>query len=69
MVSALIARGDSLEEERIRANLILQELCHEEDVPFIDHGETGADKHLNGSEHHLNRFGDGILAREFLFAS
>ena len=69
MASALVAQGDSLKEKRMRTNLILQDLCQEEDVLFIDHAEIRANKHLNGSKLHCNRSGDSILARGIVFTS
>ena len=37
-------------------------MCNEEHLTFINHEIIQAERHLNRSRLHLNRFGDNILA-------
>ena len=69
IISGLIARGDSHEDKRRKTNLILQDMCNEEHISFIDHENIKADKHLNRSQLHLNSYGDEILERNLVSAS
>ena len=68
-VSGLITRGDILEQKRQRTNFVLLDKCFEESITYIDHPNIEAEKHLNRSRLHLNRFGDDILADNLLKAS
>ena len=68
-VSGLIARGDMLEEKRVKTDLILSDMCCEEMITFMDNQNIEADRHLNRSNLHLNRNGDSILANNILKAS
>ena len=69
LVSGLIARGDELEGKRQKTNFVLSDMCFESSITFVDHPNIQADKHLNRSHLHLNRFGDNILATNLLEAS
>ena len=69
IVSGLIARGDNYEEKRARTNLILQDMCKEENLLFVEHENIKANEHLNRSRLHLNKFGDSMLAVSLLEAS
>ena len=69
IISGLIARGDSHEDKRRKTNLILQDMCNEEHISFIDHENIKADKHLNRSQLHLNSYGDEMLERNLVSAS
>lgn len=64
-VSGLIAHGDMLEEKRVKTDLILSDMCHEEMITFVDNQNIEAHRHLNRSNRHLNR----ILANNILKAS
>ena len=61
IISGLIARGDSHEDKRRETNLILQDMCNEEHISFIDHENIKAD--LNRSQLHLNSYGDEMLKK------
>ena len=69
IVSGLIARGDNLEDKRLKTNFVLRDMCNEENLTFIDHENIQAERHLNRSRLHLNRFGDSVLADNFFNAS
>ena len=59
-------RGDALEDKRNKTNHILRDMCQEEKIKFLENGNIDAEKHLNNSNLHLNRYGDSILANNFL---
>ena len=69
IVSGLIARGDNYEEKRAKTNLILQDMCKEENLLFVEHENIKANEHLNRSRLHLNKYGDSVLAVSLLEAS
>ena len=69
IVSELIARGDRFEGKRVRTNYILKDMCFDESITYIEHSNIEADKHLNRSQLHLNRFGDALLSDNLLKAS
>ena len=54
-------RGDEYETKRKRVNLILADLCSENNYAFIEHTNIDASKHLNKSLIHLNRAGDNLF--------
>ena len=66
IVSGLIMRGDNLEDRRRKANCILRDMCQEEHITVLEHEHIDAHEHLNNSRLHLNRYGDSILANNFL---
>ena len=55
IVSGLIARGDYLETKRKRVNLIIADMCRDENFRFADHPNIEPLQHLNRSKLHLNR--------------
>ena len=65
-VSGLIMKGDALEDKRNKTNHILRDMCQEEKIKFLENGNIDAEKHLNNSNLHLNRYGDSILANNFI---
>ncbi len=67
VVSGIIARGDKhLDRKREKVNFILEDLCSEKKLIFIDHPNIEATKHLNRSQLHLNNLGDTILTNNLL---
>ena len=67
VVSGIIARGEKhLDREREKVNFILEDLCSEKKLTFIDHPNIVAIKHLNRSKLHLNSLGDTILTNNLL---
>ena len=48
------------------SNCILRDMCQEEHIIFLDHENIDAQKHLNNSKLHLNRYGESVLANIFL---
>ena len=61
IISGLVPRGDEYETKRKRVNLILADLCSENNYAFIEHANIVASKHLNKSLIHLNKAGDNLL--------
>eukprot|EP00112_Aurelia_sp_Birch-Aquarium-sp1_P009895 Seg2143.1 transcript_id=Seg2143.1/GoldUCD/mRNA.D3Y31 product="hypothetical protein" protein_id=Seg2143.1/GoldUCD/D3Y31 len=61
VISGLVPRGDEFETKRKRVNLILADLCSENDYAFIEHTNIDASKHLNQSRIHLNRTGANLF--------
>ena len=67
VVSGIIARGEKyLDKKREKVNFILEDLCSEKKLTFIDHPNIEATKHLNRSKLHLNSLGDTILTNNLL---
>ena len=67
VVSGVIARGEKhLDKKREKVNFILEDLCSEKKLTFIDHPNIEATKHLNRSKLHLNSLGDTILTNNLL---
>ena len=46
IISGLVPRGDEYETKRKRVNLILADLCSENNYAFIEHANIVASKHL-----------------------
>ena len=61
IISDLVSRGDEYETKRKRVNLILADLCSENNYAFIEHASIVASKHLNKSLIHLNKASDNLL--------
>ena len=68
VISGLVPRGDDFETKRKRVNLILADLCSENDYAFIEHTNTDASKHLNQSLIHLNRTGANLFENNLIRA-
>lgn len=54
-ISGLITRGDKYEAKRKRVNFVLQDLCAQNDIAFLEHNNI-----------HANRHGDNILGNNLL---
>ena len=65
IISGLVRRGDILESKRIKTNAIIKNMCGEENMKYIEHNNIKLE-HLNRSLLHLNKYGDSILANNFL---
>ena len=63
--SGLVRRGDNLESKRIKTNTIIKDMCDEENMTYMEHNNIKVE-HLNRSLLHLNKYGDGIIANNFL---
>ena len=68
VISGLVPRGDDFETKRKRVNLILADLCSENDYAFIEHTNIDASKHLNQSLIHLNRTGANLFESNLIRA-
>ena len=68
VISGLLPRGDRLETNRKRVNLILADLCTENNYAFLEHPNIDPSKHLNSSKVHLNRMGDCAFENNLLRA-
>ena len=60
-ILGLMPRGDEHETKRKRVNLILADLCSENNYAFIEHTNIDASKHLNKIFIHLYKAGDDLL--------
>ena len=67
-ISGLIPHGDNFETKRKRVNLILADLCSENDYAFIKHINIDVSKHLYQSLIHLNRTGAKLLESNLIHA-
>ena len=65
-VSGICPRGDNLNDKASGVNKILEQRCKHYQLGFINHKQMDAKYHTNGSNLHLNRAGDSILAKSFL---
>ena len=68
IISGLITRGDRYESKRKKVNFVLQDLCSQNGLAFLEHSNIHANKHLNRSQIHLNQLGDNILGNNLLRA-
>ena len=68
IISGLITRGDRYESKRKKVNFVLQDLCSQNGLAFLEHSNIHANKHLNRSQIHLNQHGDNILGNNLLRA-
>ena len=66
MISAIISRGDKLNDKGMLVNELLTEECKAHNLTFIDNSNLVSHKHLNGSGLHLNFRGTISLASNFL---
>ena len=64
-VSSLITRNDDQDKKVTEVNTQLQSLCLQKDLSFLLHDNLDK-KCLNQSGLHLNKFGDSILAKNFI---
>ena len=64
-VSGICPRGDNLNDKTHYVYKILEQRCKQCQLGFIRHERMDAKYHTNGSNFHLNRAGDSILAKSF----
>ena len=61
--SGICPRGDQLRTKALEVNKVLEKRCR---IGFIKRDNMDATSHTNGSNLHLNREGNSILAKSFL---
>uniref|UniRef100_A0A7M5X0H8 SGNH hydrolase-type esterase domain-containing protein n=1 Tax=Clytia hemisphaerica TaxID=252671 RepID=A0A7M5X0H8_9CNID len=61
VVSGVIRRGDELNGKVLKVNEILEKLCNECNIGYINNGNNDPEKHLNKSRLHLNIDGTNKL--------
>ena len=57
MISNIVPRGDSKKEKAEAVNKLLVDICEQNEIPLIDHGNISTKRHLNKSKLHLNAHG------------
>ena len=63
VVSGLVPRGDDLNEKVESVNIILQRMCNQRNLGFIDNSNINPGRHLNMSKLHLNVTGTNELQK------
>lgn len=63
IISGIVPRGDDLNQNAEKVNEMLEKLCNDLNVGFVDNSRIDPRKHLNNSRLHLNRSGSTELAR------
>jgi len=68
IISSIAPRNDNHKEKCKSVNIILEALCKDENLDFINHNNINPLVHLNRSRLHLNVKGSTIMAKNFRIA-
>ena len=56
-------RGDQYKEKVEILSKVINEACHKENIPMINHNNINPKRHLNGSKLHFNNYGSSVFAK------
>ena len=63
ILSAIVPRGDKLNEKAEEVNNLLEKACYQKQIGLIKHSSINTKRHLNRSKLHLNGYGKAISIR------
>ena len=63
ILSAIVPRGDKLNEKAEEVNNLLEKACYQKQIGLIKHSNINTKRHLNRSKLHLNGYGKAISIR------
>ena len=56
-------RGDQYKEKVEILSKVINEACHKENIPMINHNNINPKRHLNESKLHFNNYGSSVFAK------
>ena len=65
VISNIVPRGDKCKEEGEILSKVINEACHKENIPMINHNNINPKRHLNRSKLHFNNYGNLVFVKEF----
>ena len=63
VLSAIVRRGDKLNEKAEKVNSLLEKACDQKQIDLIMHSNINTKRHLNRSRLHLNGYGKSVFIR------
>ena len=63
ILSAIVPRGDKLNEKAEEVNNLLEKACYQKQIGLIKHSNINTKRHLNRSKLHLNGYGKAVFIR------
>ena len=65
IISNIVPRGDKYKEKGEILSKVINEVCHEENIPVINHNSINPKRHLNQSKLHFNNYGNSVFVKKF----
>ena len=65
LLSAMVPRGDKLNEKAKKVNSLLEKACNQKQIDLIMHSNINTKRHLNRSKLHLNGYGKSIYTEYY----
>ena len=56
IISNIVPRGDKYKEKGEILSKVINEACHEENIPVINHSNNNSKRHLSRSKLHTNNY-------------
>ena len=66
IISNIVPRGDKYKEKKVILGKVINEACHEENIPVINHNNINPKRHLNHSKLHFNNYGNSVFVKNNL---
>ena len=63
IILSIVPRGDKYKEKGKILSKVVNEACHKENIPVINHSNINPKRHLNGSKLHCNNYGNSIFIK------
>ena len=63
IISNIVPRGDKYKEKGEILSKVVNEACHEENIPVINNNNINPKRHLNRSKLHFNNYGNSIFVK------
>ena len=63
IISEIVPIGDKYKEKREILSKVINEACHEENIPVINHSNINSKRHLNRSKLHFNNYGNSVFVK------
>ena len=63
IISEIVPIGDKYKEKREILSKVINEACHEENIPVINHSNINSKRHLNRSKLHFNNNGNSVFVK------
>ena len=64
IISNIVPRGDRYKEKGEILSKEINEACHKENIPVINHSNINPKRHLNRSKLHFNNYGNSVFVKK-----
>ena len=63
IISNIVPRGDKYKGKGGMLSKVINDACHEESIPVINHNNINPKRHINRSKLHFNNYGNSVYVK------